>query len=97
MRAVRSVAVAGAITAAGIFGLAAPAQAVDRNCASGYFCVWAGANFSTSYPMYRISYEYTSGHNWATYLPERRKMMQAWADYLDAARQGGKVVPLKAA
>lgn len=30
----------------------------------------------------------------AQYLPERRKMMQAWADYLDALRAGGKVVPL---
>ncbi|GAB6038189.1 tyrosine-type recombinase/integrase [Fundidesulfovibrio butyratiphilus] len=30
----------------------------------------------------------------AQYLPERRKMMQAWADYLDALKAGGKVVPL---
>ena len=26
------------------------------------------------------------------YVPERRKMMQHWADYLDAAKVGGKVL-----
>jgi integrase len=30
----------------------------------------------------------------AEYWPERVKMMQAWADYLDALREGGKVFPL---
>jgi integrase len=30
----------------------------------------------------------------AEYWPERVLMMQAWADYLDGLRQGGKVVPL---
>ena len=30
----------------------------------------------------------------AEYWPERVKMMQAWADYLDELRQRGKVVPL---
>jgi integrase len=28
------------------------------------------------------------------YLPERRKMMQAWAEYLDGLRRGAPVVPL---
>jgi integrase len=32
-------------------------------------------------------------HN-AEYWPERVVMMQAWADYLDGLRGGGKVVPL---
>ena len=38
-------------------------------------------------------------YNHAQYLPERRKMMQEWADYLDklAAGQENKVVPLRAA
>ena len=31
----------------------------------------------------------------AQYLPERVRMMQAWADYLDTLRIGGNVVPLK--
>ena len=31
-------------------------------------------------------------YNRAEHLPERRKMMQAWADYLDALRAGGKIV-----
>ncbi|HET8898515.1 MAG TPA: integrase arm-type DNA-binding domain-containing protein [Rhodanobacteraceae bacterium] len=34
-------------------------------------------------------------YNRAQYLPERRKMMQAWADYLDALRKGADVVPIK--
>ena len=33
-------------------------------------------------------------YNYAEYLPERRKMMQAWADYLDALKTGGKVTNL---
>lgn len=35
-----------------------------------------------------------AAYNFAEFLPERRKMMQAWADNLDALREGGKVVPL---
>jgi integrase len=33
-------------------------------------------------------------YNRTTHLPARRKMMQAWADYLDTLRNGAKVVPL---
>ena len=33
-------------------------------------------------------------YNRADYLPERRRMMQAWADNLAALREGGRVVPL---
>lgn len=35
-----------------------------------------------------------AAYNFAQHLPERRRMMQAWADYLDALREGGKVVPI---
>ena len=35
-----------------------------------------------------------AAYNRAEYLVERRKMMQAWADYLDALRAGAEVVPL---
>lgn len=31
----------------------------------------------------------------ATHLPERREMMQAWADYLDGLRTGAEVVPIR--
>ena len=31
----------------------------------------------------------------AEHLPQRRKMMQAWADYLDALKAGAKVIPLR--
>jgi len=33
-------------------------------------------------------------YNRTAHLAERRKMMQAWADYLDALRVGAKVIPL---
>lgn len=35
-------------------------------------------------------------YNRTTHLAERREMMQAWADYLDALKIGGKVIPLRA-
>ena len=34
-------------------------------------------------------------YNLAELLPERKKMMQAWADYLDGLRGGGSVVPIR--
>ena len=39
----------------------------------------------------------SAAYNFATYLPQRRKMLQWWADHLDAMRQGAKVLPFKAA
>lgn len=36
-----------------------------------------------------------AAYNYADYLPERREMMQAWADHLDALRSGAKVVPIR--
>jgi integrase len=36
-----------------------------------------------------------AAYNKAQRLPERRKMMQAWADYLDGLRAGANVVPLR--
>lgn len=36
-------------------------------------------------------------YNRATYLDQRRAMMQAWADYLDVLAAGAKVVPLRVA
>jgi integrase len=30
-----------------------------------------------------------------SFLPERRKMMQLWADYLDGLKQGAKVIPFR--
>jgi len=34
-------------------------------------------------------------YNRTSHLPERRKMMQQWADYLDSLKAGGNVVPLR--
>lgn len=36
-----------------------------------------------------------AAYNRADLLAERRRMMQAWADYLDTLRAGGNVVPLR--
>jgi integrase len=36
-----------------------------------------------------------AAYNYAEHLPERRKMMQHWADYLDGLRTGAKVIPIK--
>jgi integrase len=38
-----------------------------------------------------------AAYNHAEHLPERRKMMEAWANYLDRLKNGGKIVPIKAA
>ncbi|MHC1710806.1 MAG: tyrosine-type recombinase/integrase [Solidesulfovibrio sp.] len=35
-----------------------------------------------------------AAYNFAEFLPERRKMMQGWADYLDKLKAGAKVTPL---
>ena len=35
-----------------------------------------------------------AAYNFAEYLPERRKMMQSWADYLDGLKSGAKVIPI---
>jgi len=37
-----------------------------------------------------------AAYNYAEHLLERKKMMQAWADYLDGLKEEGKVVPFKA-
>lgn len=34
-------------------------------------------------------------YNRTSHLPERRSMMQLWADYLDGLKQGAKVIPIK--
>ena len=38
-----------------------------------------------------------AAYNHAQHLPKRRKMMQAWADYLDTLRIGSKVISLRRA
>jgi len=38
-----------------------------------------------------------AAYNRAEHLPERRKMMQAWADYLDGLKRGADVVPIRSA
>ena len=36
----------------------------------------------------------SAAYNFAEHLPERRKMMQQWADYLDKLKNGAEVIPL---
>jgi len=38
--------------------------------------------------------EVSAAYNFAEHLPERRKMMQAWADYLDGLKGGAEVIHL---
>jgi integrase len=38
-----------------------------------------------------------AAYNRAQYLEERRRMMQAWADYLDALKAGAQVIPIRRA
>ena len=35
-----------------------------------------------------------AAYNYAEFLPERRKMMQWWADHLECLAKGGKVIPI---
>jgi hypothetical protein len=35
-----------------------------------------------------------AAYNFAEHLPERRKMMQAWAEYLDTLKVSAKLIPL---
>ena len=35
-----------------------------------------------------------AAYNFAEHLPERKRMMQSWADYLDTLRVGAAVIPL---
>lgn len=37
-----------------------------------------------------------AAYNYAEYLPERKRMMQAWADYLGALKAGAQIIPLRA-
>jgi len=34
-------------------------------------------------------------YNRTSHLPERRRMMQLWADYLDRLKEGAKMIPFK--
>ncbi len=36
-----------------------------------------------------------ASYNYAQYLPERKRMMQDWADYLDALKAGAEVISIK--
>ncbi len=39
--------------------------------------------------------EIRAAYNYAQHLPERRKMMQAWADFLDELKAGGDIIPFR--
>jgi integrase len=36
-----------------------------------------------------------AAYNYAEHLPERRRMMQAWADYLDGLKNGAEIIPIR--
>jgi hypothetical protein len=33
-------------------------------------------------------------YNYAEFMPERKKMMQAWADYPEGIKSGAKIIPV---
>ena len=37
-----------------------------------------------------------AAYNYAEFIPERKKMMQAWADYLEGIKSGAKIIPIQA-
>lgn len=46
---------------------------------------------------HRVPDNLGTAYNRTKFLKERRAMMQQWADYLDALRDGAKIIPIKAA
>jgi integrase len=38
-----------------------------------------------------------AAYNYAEFMPDRKKMMQAWSDYLDGIKEGAKIIPLRRA
>ena len=38
-----------------------------------------------------------AAYNYAEFMPERKIMMQAWADYLDGIKAGAKIIPIRTA
>jgi len=38
-----------------------------------------------------------AAYNYAEFMPDRKKMMQAWADYLDSIKAVAKIIPIKMA
>ena len=38
-----------------------------------------------------------AAYNYAEFMPERKKMMQAWADYLEGIKVGTKIIPIRSA
>ena len=38
-----------------------------------------------------------AAYNYAEYLPERRNMMQWWAEHLDKLKAGAEIIPLRSA
>jgi integrase len=36
-----------------------------------------------------------AAYNYAEYLPERKKMMQQWTDYLDKLKTGGEIIQIR--
>jgi len=39
--------------------------------------------------------EVSAAYNYATYVPQRAKMMQTWSDHLDAIKSGAQVIPFR--
>jgi len=74
----------------------------DEMCSHGFRAMASTLLHEQGWPSYLIEHQLAhvernrvkSAYCRAEYLPERRKMMQAWADYLDALKAGAKVTPI---
>ncbi|WP_022662564.1 tyrosine-type recombinase/integrase [Paucidesulfovibrio longus] len=74
----------------------------EEVCAHGFRATAATLLAEMGYPSHLVEIQLShadrnkvrAAYNHAEYLPERRKMMIRWSDFLDRVQEGGKVVPL---
>ena len=62
------------------------------------FGLWRGPGFRPDYIEHQLAHAVRDplgrAYNRTAHLAERKKMMQAWADYLDDLRLNANVVPM---
>ena len=54
---------------------------------------WDGLRMRSNDNLHGERDSVRGAYNYAQHLPERRKMMQAWADYLNGLAAGAEVIP----
>lgn len=69
---------AAGLAVASTIGLAVSAQAVDRNCYSGEFCVYRDRDFNTNNSMYRFT---GADAFWFNHAPQIQNDDSSWRNY----------------